>query len=93
VYESHQLFLKMWPGLLRFSVGDTRLAVKPQTVLPPYDAVMHFLESTEWGSVTQHHLPNGSIEEMREGLEAWRVETRRTNESWVARTYLSKAQN
>jgi hypothetical protein len=90
VYRSHALFLKMWPSLLRFSLMDVTLGIGHRGILPSANTLADILASTDRGTAMLHRRSDSSPEEIRSGPDAWRIETRRQDGSWVVRTYLGK---
>jgi ARG/rhodanese/phosphatase superfamily protein len=90
IYASHELFLKMWPELFRYSVGEASYAKRLAAVAPSAGNIDQFISSAETGKVSERSLGADNIEETRESDIAWRLETRRADGSWILRTYIGK---
>ena len=93
VYAEHALFLKMWPALLGYGVGETSIANKKKAPIPSAAAVERFLAAPLTQEATSRDILPGQVERLRHNDDAWLVETERSDGSWIARSFLGRSWN
>ena len=91
VYPSNALFRKMWPKLLTANATEAISSRGAAAAAAPSSAdVAAFLEAADQGTATRQPLTHTAELEVRRGEHGVYLETRRTDGSWVHRTYVAK---
>jgi len=90
VYVSNGLFRKMWPKLLRASAVEAIGAGSEDVPPLAVEDISNFLQSAETGTTSQRQLTAAVTQETRDGPRSLYVETKRSEGSWVTRSYLAK---
>jgi hypothetical protein len=91
VYETNELFRKMWGKLLTASVTEA-IATKGDTAAaaPPSADIVAFLKAAQSGAASKQKLTQSVELEIRTSDSSVYLETRRTGGPWVHRGYIAK---
>ena len=90
VYASNGLFRKMWPKLLRASAVEAIGAGREDALPLAVEDIKSFIKTAESGRSSERKLTASVTQETRDGAQSLFVETKRSEGSWVSRSYLAK---
>ncbi len=92
IYASNALFRAMWPKQLRAAAAEAiQDGPTDKAAPPPAQEISKLLDLAHFGKPVERKIAASIVEATREAPKMLFVETRRTDNSWVLRSYLAKA--
>lgn len=92
IYASNALFRAMWPKQLRAAAAEAiQDSTTEKTAPPPAPEISKLLDLAHFGKPVERKVAASVVEVTREAPKMHFVETRRTDNSWVLRSYLATA--